>query len=594
MITAFRGVVNVRADKAGIIRPDSNHPQKLRLMLEKYWQIAPLISAEADANLGKYPPFLRQILFNRGFADEEGATRFLAGLSLEEQDPMQLTGMQAAVDRLTHAIQSGAHVVVYGDYDADGVTATALLVECLSALGANVRPYIPDRFEEGYSLNVGALQQLAHEGAQVVVTVDCGIRALPEAAAAKALGMDLIITDHHSMGPELPEAVAIINSKQPGDLYPEKMLAGVGTAYKLAQALATHFENSDYDPQSALDLVAVGTVADLVPLTGENRWLVRQGLQRLQRPTRQGLMSLMGVAGVKPEKVTAGDIGFMLGPRLNAAGRLDSALEAYKLLTTRDLFEAGKLAQDLDNRNRERQRMTRDMAELAEELAIREGEDQRLLTAVHADFNSGVVGLVASRLTENYYRPAIVGQHDGDFVRASCRSIAEFHITDALQECADLFENFGGHAAAAGFTVRAERWPEAEARLQTIAAEQLGGLDLRPTLHADLELPLADLKADLLNQLALLEPTGYGNPGINLVSRGLEVRSQRTVGKDHSHLKLVVSDGWVTYDAIAFRLGHWAQDMPKKIDLLYQFEMNEFNGRQSLQLNVRDLKPAGG
>ena len=502
MITVFIGVVNVSADKAGIIKRDRNHLLRMQPMLEKHWQIAAKISAEADANLGKYPPFLRQILFNRGYADEAAATRFLAGLSLEEQDPLQLSGMPAAVERLAHAIHSGEHVVVYGDYDADGVTATALLVECLRALGANVRPYIPDRFEEGYGLNTAALQQLAEEGAQVVVTVDCGIRALEEAAAAQALGLDLIITDHHSVGPELPTAVAIINSKLPGDEYPEKMLAGVGTAYKLAQALATHFEGSAYDPQSALDLVAVGTVADLVPLTGENRWLVRQGLRRLQQPARQGFMSLMGVAGIKPNKVTAGDIGFVLGPRLNAAGRLDSALEAYKLLTTRDVFEAGKLAQDLDNRNRERQRMTREMAELAEELAIREGEDQRLLTAVHADFNSGVVGLVASRLTENYYRPAIVGQHEGDYVRASCRSIAEFHITDALQECADYFENFGGHAAAAGFTVRAERWPEVETRLQAIASEQLDGLDLRPTLHADLEIPLVDLKADLLNQLA--------------------------------------------------------------------------------------------
>jgi single-stranded-DNA-specific exonuclease len=558
-------------------------------MLEKHWQIAQKISPEADQNLGNYPPILRQILFNRGYASAEDATRFLAGLPQEELDPFKLSGMAAAVDRLEAAIQGQEDIVVYGDYDADGVTATALMTECLKALGGRARAYIPDRFDEGYGLNVAALQQLKGQGAQVVVSVDCGIRALEEAAEARRLGLDLIITDHHSVGPELPDAVAIINSKQPGDAYPEKNLAGVGTAYKLAQALAQRMENAEYDPASALDLVALGTIADLVPLSGENRWLVRQGLARIRRPRRQGLMSLIGVAGLKPASVTSGDVGFMLGPRINAAGRLDSALHAYHLLVTEDLFEAGKLAQDLDNRNRERQRMTKEMAELAEELAVGE-EDQRLLIAVHEEFNSGVVGLVASRLVEHYYRPAIVGQREDEVTRCSCRSIAEFHITDALQQCADLFENFGGHAAAAGFTVRNEHWDEVCARLTEIADAQLGDLDLRPTLHADAEIPLTELKPSLLEQLALLEPTGYGNPQVNLVSRGVTVRSARTVGRDKSHLKLVVNDDWVTYDAIAFRQGHWAEDMPDKVDLLYRFESNEFNGKVTLQLNVRDIK----
>lgn len=558
-------------------------------MLEKHWQIAQKISPEADQDLGKYPPLLRQVLFNRGHASVEAATRFLAGIPQEELDPFKLSGMEAAVERLERAIRGQEQIVVYGDYDADGVTATALMVQCLAGLGGQARAYIPDRFDEGYGLNVAALRHLKEEGAQVVISVDCGIRALNEADEAQRLGLDLIITDHHSVGPELPTALAIINSKQPGDGYPDKNLAGVGTAYKLAQALAQRFEGSAYDPRSALDLVALGTIADLVPLIGENRWLVREGLARIRRPQRQGMMSLIGVSGLTPAKVSASDVGFMLGPRLNAAGRLDSALQAYQLLFTEDLFEAGKLAQDLDNRNRERQRMTREMADLAEELADTT-EDQRLLVAIHADFNPGVVGLVASRLADRYYRPAIVGQRDAEYTRASCRSIAEFHITDALQQCADLFENFGGHAAAAGFTVRNEHWDEAFARLKAIAEQELGALDLRPTLHADLELPLGELKPELLEQLEILEPTGYGNRQVNFVSRGLEVRSARTVGSDGSHLKLTVSDGWVTFDAIAFRLGQWAQNMPAAVDLLYRFEMNEFNGKRTLQLNVQDLK----
>jgi single-stranded-DNA-specific exonuclease len=339
-----------------------------------------------------------------------------------------------------------------------------------------------------------------------------------------------------------------------------------------------------------LDLAALGTVADLVPLIGENRWLVREGLRRMRQPQRQGLLSLMGVAGLSPAKVAAGDIGFVLGPRLNAAGRLDSAMEAYRLLMSTDVFEAGRLAQDLDNRNRERQRMTREMAEVAEELARIGDSDKRLLVAMHQDFNPGVVGLVASRLVERAYRPAIVGEIGEEVTRASCRSIAEFHITDALQQCADLLEKFGGHAAAAGFTVRNENWPAVLERLEAIAGQQLGGLDLRPTLQADAEVKLGNLGADLLNQLELLEPTGYGNPNVNFVSRDLQVRGGRTVGKDSSHLKLTVTDGRVSFDAIAFRQGYWAPNLPKAIDLLYRFEANEFNGQKRLQLNVKDLK----
>jgi single-stranded-DNA-specific exonuclease len=561
-------------------------------MLEKHWQIAQTISPEAETNLAKFPPILRQVLFNRGYAEAESANHYLAALLSTDNDPFLMLGMEAAVDRLQSAVQHRQPIVIYGDYDADGVTATALLVETLQALGAEVSGYIPDRFDEGYGLNTAALHQLKEGGAAVVVTVDCGIRSVAEAEEAQRLGLDLIISDHHNPGPETPPALAILNSKQADCPYPDKQLAGVGTAFKLAAALADRMQPADWGVERVLDLAALGTVADLVPLIGENRWMVREGLARIRRPQRQGLMALIGVSGLTPARVNAGDIGYVLGPRLNAAGRLDSALEAYRLLLSTDIFEAGKLAQDLDNRNRERQRMTREMAEIALELAGAEDSQKRLLVAVHPEFNSGVVGLVASRLVEQAYRPAVVGQIGEEYTRASCRSIAEFHITDALQLCADLLEKFGGHAAAAGFTVRNDRLPELLERLEAIAEEQLGGLELHPTLHADGEVKLADLRADLLHQLELLEPTGYGNPNVSFVSRGLQVQSGRTVGKDSSHLKLTVTDGRVTFDAIAFRLGHWAQTLPKAVDLLYRFEANEFNGQQRLQLNVRDLRPS--
>jgi single-stranded-DNA-specific exonuclease len=559
-------------------------------MIEKQWQIAQKISPEAEQALAKYPALLRQILFNRGFADQESATHFLAAITPEDHNPYLLKGMEIAVKRIEKAISDREKIVVFGDYDSDGVTASVLLVQCLRSLGAEVSSYIPDRFTEGYGLNIPAIRQLKDEGVALIVSVDCGIRALPEAAETKALGMDLIITDHHTVGPELPEAVAIINCKQPGDEYPNKFLSGVGTAYKLASALLEPSETSDIVSDDLLDLVALGTVADLVPLLGENRELVRKGVEQMRNPHRQGLMSLIGVAGLKPRELSAGDIGFMLGPRINAAGRLGSAKDAFDLLISSDLFESGKLAQDLDNRNRERQRLTIDMTEAAEEMLDASADESFLLVVSDEHFHPGVVGLVASRLADKHYRPAIVGEKGAEFTHASCRSIPEFNVVEALQTCAELFENFGGHAAAAGFTVKNELFDEVAKRLQALAKEQLGDLALHPTLQADAELPLAELKAELLDPLALLEPTGYGNTQPQFVSRGLEVRSSRPVGKEANHLKLSVSDGWVTYDAIAFRQGHWANQLPKSIDLLYRFEVNEFRGKHSLQLNVQDIK----
>ena len=300
----------------------------------------------------------------------------------------------------------------------------------------------------------------------------------------------------------------------------------------------------------------------------------------------------MGVAGLTPKQMTASDIGFGLGPRLNAAGRLDDAEAALNLIITHDIFEAGQLAQQLEIQNRERQKITRAIQGRAEELALSADPNALILFAVHPEFNAGVVGLAASRLTEQYYRPSVVGQIDDEFTRASCRSIAEFHITEALDQCADLLVRYGGHAAAAGFTVRNENLFELSERLKSLAAEKLANIDLRPTLHADIEIPLSALNPTLLEHLNWMQPTGYGNHQASFVSRNLKPVQYRPVGKDSSHLKLSVTDGSITFDAIAFRLGDWANRMPQRVDLLYRFEMNEFNGRKTLQLNIQDIREA--
>ena len=559
---------------------------------QKRWQIASRITPSAEEALHGYPPILRQILFNRGYATHAEARAFLEAQPPFDTDPYQLQGVAEAVDRLQIAIENGEKIAIYGDYDADGVTATALLVGYFDALNVDVLGYIPHRFDEGYGLNKDAISILSEEGVDIIISVDCGIRSLEEADHARDLGVDLIICDHHTPGDMLPNALAVIDPKRKDDAYPEKNLAGVGVAYKLACALDSKINGHESDLEDYLDLVALGTIADLVPLIGENRSLVRQGLQVIRQPRRQGLLSLIGVSGLKPAKITATDIGYALGPRLNAAGRLDTALDALNLLTTQDVFKAGKIAQQLEAQNRKRQDITRGIQAIAEELAFTDVSDPLLLFAAHPEFNAGVVGLAASRLTEQYYRPAVVGHIDAECTRASCRSIPEFNIIDALDLCAELLERHGGHAAAAGFTVRNENLPKLVERLQAIAEEQLSGQELQPTLNADIELPLSELKPEILDHLEWLQPTGYGNPQAAFVSRNVKVMSSRAVGKDNAHLKLIVRDEPITFDAIAFRLGHWNGNLPERIDLLYLFEVNEFRGKKTLQLNVRDIKPS--
>jgi len=329
----------------------------------KRWIVPPPITPEADSALSAFPPILRQILFNRGYAADAKARAYLNAKPDFNTDPFQMTGMRAAIARIQLAIQDHEPIAIYGDYDVDGVTATALLVETLNILNADVRGYIPNRFDEGYGLNNNALDELKADGVKLVITVDCGIRSPDEALHAQTIGLDLIISDHHHPdGENLPPALAVINPKQHGDIYPDKDLAGVGIAYKIAEALFNDrgqtTENDQY-LQNLLDLVALGTVADLAPLVGENRVLVRKGLRQMRQTTRQGLFSLAAVSELMLAKVNAGHIGFTLGPRLNAAGRLKEALAAFELLTTGDVFRAGELAQMLDMQNRERQRAVR-------------------------------------------------------------------------------------------------------------------------------------------------------------------------------------------------------------------------------------------
>ncbi|MBI5929322.1 MAG: single-stranded-DNA-specific exonuclease RecJ [Chloroflexi bacterium] len=567
----------------------------------KRWQFAPAAPVHFINALSDLGSVLAQVLYNRGLTTPQNASSFLSG-DLPLHDPMQMLGMGKAVGRIRQAIKRKEKIVIYGDFDADGVTSTAVLVTTIRALGGVVEHYIPNRIDEGYGLNTPALLELARRGTKLVVTVDCGIRSVEEVQAGRDAGLDIIVTDHHSIGEIIPPAYAVLNPKQVNCPYPEDMLAGVGIAFKLASALLKVFTEQERTPPSInqhdlLDLVAVGTVADLAPLArAENRRLVQLGLDELSKGRRPGLYKLLEEAGVAPENVTTTTIGFIIGPRLNAAGRLQSATTAYKLLVTEDWQEATELAKELQDLNTRRQEYTLAAYELAREMALTanngNGASPSLIFAAHPEFLPGIVGLVAGRLTEEFYRPSVVVEMGEQESHGSCRSIPEFNITAALDRCADLLVRHGGHAQAAGFTVQNDNIPALHERLKDIAEIELAQHDSRPTLIVDADVPMSSLTMDLVSQLRALEPTGTENPEPTFVTRRLRVREARLVGKENNHLKLRVGDGPFGMDAIAFGQGHWFSDLPPMIDVAYHLQVNEWNDRLTLQMQILDIHPS--
>ncbi len=564
----------------------------------KRWEISPRAPASHFAQFPNIPLLVVQILYNRGFTNYQDIELFLEHRYVDD-DPMALKGMSQTVERLSQAIINQESIAVYGDYDADGVTSTALLMELLLGLGAQVQAYIPNRFKEGYGLNNKALAELAERGVKVVITVDCGIRSVSEVAYGNSLGLDIIITDHHTVGQEIPPALATINPKQADCPYPFKELAGVGLAHKVAQAMLRsnslngHRSQTNIQEDTFLDLVALGTVADLAPLFGENRMLVNQGLQQLNLSLRPGLAALMAQGNAKPgSNISAGTIGFVIGPRLNAAGRLASALAAYQLLISPSKSKAIPLAAKLDQQNRHRQKLTSDTVTISRQAVLVDQGKSPLYFIDHTDFNPGVVGLAASRLCDEFYRPVLVAEHGSEYTKGSARSIPEFHITEALDQCADLLLRYGGHAAAAGFTVENGKLSALKARLQEIAQQKLDVKELRPTIVIDGEVNLRGVNAKLVEDIGRLQPFGYGNPTPRFLTRKLRVKARRTVGQDDNHLKLTLHDGKYDWDAIAFRQGHWANriHISQHVDAVYNLEFNEWNGQRKLQLNIQDLR----
>jgi single-stranded-DNA-specific exonuclease len=485
---------------------------------------------------------------------------------------------------------TGEEIAVYGDFDADGITATALLVQGLSALGGKVSPYIPHRYHEGYGLQVAALEKLRKRGISLIITVDTGITAIAEIQKARKIGIDIIVTDHHLPLATLPPALAVVDPKRSDSNY-QSELAGVGVAFKFLQALLKGSGREEL-VNSLLDLVALGTVTDMVPLTGDNRYWVKSGLELINNTERVGLQELMRSAGLKPGNLDAESISWIIGPRLNAAGRLDDAATSYKLLLTQDPKEAAVLVSELEEKNARRQRLTTELWQRVREKIIAAGAEAPLLIAGDEDYPPGVMGLVAGRLSEEFYRPVILFRLGTETCRGSGRSIPEFDLMAALAGCRDLLSNFGGHTRAAGFNVPTDNLQQLEKQLLNIAETQLAGLDLRPHIEIDAEVALADLAGETYKQIQRLAPFGAGNPLPAFVSRHVEIVDLRQIGSRNEHLSLKLKQDGTVWDAIGFRFGSRVQEITGPLDIAYNLDIDRWNSGEKLRLKLLDFAAA--
>jgi single-stranded-DNA-specific exonuclease len=532
-----------------------------------------------------------QLLYNRGLGDPCQAELFLTADRRLSADPFLLPDMHQAVSRIYRALLSGEKMAVYGDFDADGITATAVLVKGLTVLDGQVTPYIPHRLTEGYGLKEAALEKLHKGGISLVISADCGITALPEVKKANRMGLDIVITDHHTAPDELPVAVASVNPKRADSAYPTAELAGVGVAYKLLQALYSG-SGKESRLEDLLDLVAIGTVADIMPLTGENRYLVKEGLKRINDAPRLGISHLLDQTRLDRGRLDTKSISWVLAPRLNAAGRLEHAMTSYRLLTTDSAVEAQELASWLETKNAERQKLTARFLEKAREQVATAGIGPLLITS-NTECPVGILGLVAGRLAEEFYRPTVaikVGQHVST---GSCRSIPEFNITAAISKCSELLTHFGGHAQAAGFTLPTENLPRLKECLTETAAEQLAGIDLRPHLDIDMEVKLGQLNGATLDTIQRLAPFGAGNPEPVFLSRNVSIAECRSMGSSGQHLKLKLKQSESCWDGVCFRMGEaMAEVRQSPLDLVYNLELDRWRGVDTLRLNILDFAPS--
>lgn len=548
---------------------------------------------ELSSELG-LPPVIGKILINRGYSEPEKARNFLNPSLNDLSDPFMLKDMERGVDRVISALTDKEKIMIFGDYDVDGITSASLMYLVLTKLGAQVSYYLPNRLVEGYGLSEEGILEAERRGAKLIISVDCGINAVKEVDFAQRKGIDCIITDHHEPAEVLPDAWAIINPKQEGETYKGKELSGVGVAFKLAQAIYRKLGQDEKELEDHLDLVALGTAADIVPLLGENRILTRYGLLQVAKTSKPGLKSLIFISGLMGREIGTGQVVFILAPRINAVGRLGDAERAIKLLTTRDEKLASEISRVLDEENRKRKNIDEGTLEQALELIQEEVDlkNDKAIILASAGWHQGVIGIVASRVAERFYRPTVMISIDGEEGKGSARSIPGFHLFEALKECEDCLLKYGGHKYAAGLSISSKEIESFKEKFKLVSARIIKDEDLIPRLTVDAELELEEIQDGLISALELFAPFGPGNLKPVFVTRGLELADDAyVVGKNH--LRLRVKKNGIIMDAIGFNLGDFAKPLAMrgtKIDLAYVLELNVWNGNSKIQMRLKDLQ----
>ena len=547
---------------------------------------------ETDALSGHVPPAIAQVLVRRGIDTPQRLSALVDPPHKLPYDPLRITGMDIALKRLYAAVNNGERVGIFGDFDVDGITGTAIISEGLTSLGVPVTPYLPHRVDEGHGLSNAAIDTMSQQGVTLIVTVDTGITSFEEVDYAKSLGVDVIITDHHLPHDGVPNAVTSLNPKLPGGDYPFFELCGAGIGFKLVQGLF-EFYGQPWDP-GLLELAALGTIADLVPLLDENRYLVREGLRELANTRRPGLRALYSSARVDPDEITAETVSFQIAPRLNSAGRMGDPMDSFKLLTTTSLEEAGALTHKLESLNMERRAASEEAYVIADQLVEDLGELPPLLVISDERFLRGVAGLIAGRLVDRHRRPAVVFAVEGEYSVASGRSIPEFNIVAAMESCEDLLVRFGGHSQAAGLTVATKDIPQLKSRLEAYSAESLETQSLIRTVEIDAEISFDELDETMIRWINDLEPYGPGNPRPVFASMGVKVLETFHMGREQQHLRLRVEMNGARFTALAFnQAGKW-QPNTEFADLAFTVMNDSFRGKGAIALRLLDFKPSNG
>lgn len=566
-------------------------------MQEKIWEYRNKQLKKQDvagfaARLG-IPPAIAVILMNRGITSEHGVSAYMKKSLESVHNPFMLDGMEEAADRILAACENKEKIVIYGDYDVDGITSTSTLYKFLKSIDADVDYYIPDRFTEGYGVNIMAVNRLARAGVKLMITVDCGIASIGEVEFAKTQGMDVIVTDHHTCREELPKAIAVINPKRPDSSYPFDGLAGVGVTFKLILALAIRLGMNTKDVfLEYADMVAIGTVADVVPLVDENRIIVDKGIKVIENTKNKGIRALLEASGVLGKPLDSTTVAFTLAPRLNVAGRLENAKIAVELLTCEDYEKALEIAEYLNETNRRRQAIEQKITEEAEKQVASFEKEQLVYVLSSEGWNHGVIGIVASRLCERLYRPCILISCENGKGKGSGRSVEEMNLFDALSDSEELLTAFGGHAQAAGLSINDDKIGEFRERINAFAKKNIDTEKLVPKVRIDCNLDGVSINMNAAKMLARLEPFGCGNENPVFSARNLKILSANEMGAEGKHLRLRLTDGHNAFNAVGFNMGHYCDELHtgELISIAFNMNINTYQGTESLQLLLKDIK----